>query len=151
MATAREEDLRLHPATDDDLPFARELTRVNMRDYYVRHGLVWQADAFDAQWPERESYRVHKVGQLIGFLGFTIEGGYLCLRDVQLIEAYRAEGVGGWLMRCIAHIARDRGCTHIRLKVFKSNPAIQFYRRLGYADVHEDAELYCMERALGTL
>lgn len=151
MATAREEDLRLHPATDGDLPFARELTRVNMRDYYARHGLVWQADAFDAQWPQRESYRVHKAGRLIGFMGFTIEDGLLYLRDVQLIEAYRAEGVGGWLMGCIVRIARERRCTHIRLKVFKSNPATRFYRRLGYAHVHEDAELYFMERPVATM
>jgi GNAT superfamily N-acetyltransferase len=148
MACVREEDLGLHLACDEDLPFARELTRVNMRDYYARHGFIWQAQAFDAQWPLRESYRVHKLDRLIGFLGFTIEQGCLYLRDVQLIEAYRAEGVGSWLMHCVGKIARERGCTLIRLKVFKSNPATQLYLRLGYVRVHEEAELYCMERVV---
>lgn len=150
MACVREEDLRLHRACDDDLPFARELTRVNMREYYARHGLVWHAQAFDAQWPQRESYRVHKVGRLIGFLGFTVEDGCLYLRDVQLIEAYRAEGVGGWLMGRVTQLARERGCSRIRLKVFKSNPAAQLYLRLGFAHAGEDGQLYCMERAVET-
>lgn len=138
--------LRLQPATNEDLAFARELTRVNMRDYYIRYGLVWQPEAFDAEWPRRESYLVVQAGRAIGFLGLTIESAYLYLRDVQLIEAYRGEGVGEWIMTCVTQIARERGCASVRLKVFKSNPAVDLYARLGYLHAGEEAALFWMER-----
>ncbi|SEP59276.1 Acetyltransferase (GNAT) family protein [Pseudomonas sp. NFACC02] len=139
-------NLRLSLATLDDLPFARELTRVNMRSYYAQYGLVWQPAAFDAEWPLRESYLICRERSLIGFLGITVEKNYLYLRDLQLIEAHRGEGVGAWAMAGIAQMAVERGCNRIRLKVFKSNPATALYRRLGYANVGEEAALLWMER-----
>lgn len=140
--------LRLQPATNEDLAFARELTRVNMREYYIRYGLVWQPEAFDAEWPRRESYLVVQAGRAIGFLGLTIESAYLYVRDVQLIEAYRGEGVGEWVMTCVAQMATERGCASVRLKVFKSNPAVGLYARLGYLHAGEEAALFWMERVV---
>jgi GNAT superfamily N-acetyltransferase len=141
--------LRLSLASINDLPFARELTRVNMRTYYAQYGLIWQPAAFDAEWPSRESYLIHRESCLIGFLGITVEKNYLYVRDIQLIEAYRGEGVGAWAMTRIAHMAAERRCERIRLKVFKSNPATALYRRLGYASVGEETALLWMERLLG--
>lgn len=142
----KEISLHLSQATIEDLPFARELTRVNMRAYYAQYGLIWQPTAFDAEWPLRESYLIRRERCLVGFLGVTVEKNYLYVRDIQLIEAYRGEGVGAWAMARIAQMAADRGCERIRLKVFKSNPATALYRRLGYANVGEEAALLWMER-----
>lgn len=138
----------MQPAADSDLAFARELTRVNMRDYYLCYGLVWQPQAFDAEWPRRESYLVIQSGKPIGFLGLTLETGYLYVRDVQLIEARRGEGVGQWIMTCVEQVAIAQGCASVRLKVFKTNPAVRLYRRLGYMHVGEEAALFWMERAV---
>lgn len=145
---AKEESLQLSLATLNDLPFARELTRVNMRPYYAQYGLIWQPAAFDNEWPSRESYLIHRGSCLAGFLGITVEKNYLYVRDIQLIEAYRGEGVGAWAMMRIAQMAADRRCERIRLKVFKSNPAIALYRRLGYANVGEEVALLWMERLI---
>lgn len=139
---------RLQPATDNDLEFARELTRVNMRVYYLRYGLVWQPEAFDAEWSKRESYLVIQADQVVGFVGVTLETDYLYVRDVQLIEAHRRQGVGTWVMTCVAQMAIDRGCTNVRLKVFKSNPAVELYHRLGYLHVGQEAALWWMECAV---
>ncbi|MFK3795736.1 GNAT family N-acetyltransferase [Pseudomonas sp. NPDC088444] len=145
-AALKERRLRLSPAKAEDLAFARELTRANMREYYARYGLIWQPDAFDAQWWTRESYLVEKEGAVIGFLGLTIERGYLYVRDIQLIEAHRGEGVGAWVMDRVSQMARDRGCGRTRLKVFKSNPATDLYLRLGYTFAGEESALFWMER-----
>ncbi|NBB09579.1 GNAT family N-acetyltransferase [Pseudomonas sp. SLFW] len=139
---------RLAPATDETLAFARELTRVNMRDYYSHYGLVWQPEAFDTEWPNRESYVVEQAGKAIGFLSLTLESDYLYIRDIQLIEAYRGEGVGQWVMVWVLQLARARGCARVRLKVFKNNPASGLYLRLGYRHVGEEPALYWMEYVL---
>ncbi len=140
--------LCLCPATVDDLAFARELTRVNMRDYYARYGLIWQPEAFDAEWPMRESYLICKADRVIGFLGLTVENRYLYVRDVQLIEAHRGEGVGTWVMERVERMARSRRCESIRLKVFKNNPATALYQRFGYIRVCEEVALFWMERVM---
>lgn len=143
-------DVDLRPATVEDLAFARELTRVNMREYYAHYGLIWQPEAFDAEWPLRESYRVYKGESVIGFLGFTVERSYLYVRDIQLIEAYRGKGVGAWIMGWVGRVAKGRGCGSVRLKVFKNNPATVLYRRLGYTSVGEEAALLWMEQMIAS-
>lgn len=145
-----EKRLRLQPATDETLAFARELTRVNMRDYYSHYGLVWQPEAFDTEWPDRDSYVVEQAGKAIGFLSLTLESDYLYVRDIQLIETYRGEGVGERVMAWVVVLAKARGCTRVRLKVFKRNPAVGLYLRLGYHRVGEEPALYWMERVLET-
>lgn len=61
MMNSRDAQLRLNPATDEDLAFARELTRVKMCGYYARFGLVWQSEAFKSAMAD--------VGELRGIQG----------------------------------------------------------------------------------
>jgi GNAT superfamily N-acetyltransferase len=138
--------VKLRPAKTGDLAFARELTRVNMRDYYARHALVWQPDAFDAEWPLRQTFVISKGCRAVGFVGLTVEAHYLYVRDIQLMEPYRGEGIGGWIMGRVLEMAQEQDCRLIRLKVFKGNPAIELYRRWGFTIIGEDAALYWMER-----
>ena len=146
LACGKPHGLRLQPAAERDLPFARELTRVNMRRYYDHYGLVWQPDAFDAEWPQRESYLVERHRVVVGYLSVSAERTFLYVRDVQLIEACRGEGVGTWAMACVARMAEERRLESSRLKVFKNNPAAALYRRLGYTDVGDEPMLLRMER-----
>jgi GNAT superfamily N-acetyltransferase len=145
MKTKAPTDLQLRAASTEDLAFARELTRVNMRPYYAQYGLIWQPDAFDKEWAMRQTFVIQKAGKSIGFFGVTVEAGYLYVRDVQLIEPYRGEGIGTLVMQRIAESARNHGCTHARLKVFKSSPAIRLYLRQGYSVAGEEVALFWME------
>jgi len=142
-------NVKLRQATVADLGFARELTRVNMRDYYNEYARVWQGQLFDDEWKARQSFIINKADKPVGFLSVSLESHYLYLRDVQLCEPYRGEGIGAWVMEQITSMAYERGVRSIRLKVFKSNPAIQLYRRQGYAVVGEEDALFWMERILG--
>ncbi|MGV8918097.1 MAG: GNAT family N-acetyltransferase [Pseudomonas sp.] len=141
-------DVHLRRATEVDLSFARELTRVNMRAYYVEYARIWQSDSFDNEWRVRQSFIIYKAAKAIGFLSFSVEPRYLYLRDVQLCEPYRGEGVGAWVMQQMLAMAQARGAASIRLKVFKSNPAMQLYQRQGFAVVGEEEALFWMERVV---
>ncbi|HEX8593065.1 MAG TPA: GNAT family N-acetyltransferase [Pseudomonas sp.] len=143
-------DINLRPATVDDLKFARELTRVNMREYYAHHSRVWQGEAFDSEWAQRQSLIVNKAGKAIGYISLTTEPGYLYLRDVQLCEPFRGEGIGTWVLRQVEMMALDMGTGSVRLKVFKNNPAIDLYRRHGYCVIGQETALYWMELTLPT-
>lgn len=138
----------LRCATDDDLPFARELTRANMRPYYELHALSWHEEAFDAEWGVRRSHVIVRNGKRVGFFSYSLEKDYLYIRDVQLMALHRGEGVGGWALDHIARIAKRCGVRAIRLKVFKGNPAIGLYRRQGFSVIGEERALLWMERIL---
>jgi GNAT superfamily N-acetyltransferase len=148
VARLASRQLELRVATDEHLAFARELTRRNMQGYYRQYDLTWQPAAFDAEWQVRDSYVVEQAGNTIGFLGLTRGSDYLYLRDIQLIEAYRGGGVGEWVITWVEKLARERGCRSVRLKVFKRNPAMGLYLRLGYRHVGEEPALFWMERVL---
>lgn len=137
--------LWLREAVADDLAFARELTRGNMRPYYAQYGLIWQPDAFDAEWALRRSFIIGRSSRAIGY---TLETSYLYVRDVQVAEPFRGEGVGSWVMQQLVEMAHRGNCTRVRLKVFRSNPAISLYLRQGYSVVGEEAALYWMELTL---
>jgi len=148
VARLASKQLELRVATDEHLAFARELTRSNMQSYYRQYDLTWQPAAFDAEWQVRDSYVVEQAGKTIGFLGLTRGSDYLYLRDIQLIEAYRGDGVGEWVITWVEKQAREQGCRSVRLKVFKRNPAMGLYLRLGYRHVGEEPALFLMERVL---
>jgi len=139
-------ELKLLPADGADLAFARELTRVNMRVYYAQYARVWQPDAFDAEWGARQSFIIGKDGKPVGFISLSHEPEYLYVRDVQLCEPFRGEGIGAWVLAQISGMAQAQAMTCIRLKVFKSNPAVELYRRQGYAVVGQEPSLLWMER-----
>jgi GNAT superfamily N-acetyltransferase len=141
-------NVTLRQATAADLDFARELTRVNMRRYYVEFGCVWHGELFDDEWKTRQSFVILKTNKRIGFFSVSLESLYLYLRDIQLCEPYRGEGVGGWVMNQIASMTYEHGFKCVRLKVFKSNPAIALYLRHKYTVVGAEDALLWMERVL---
>lgn len=141
--------LSLRHATATDLDFARELTRLNMQRYYAEYDRVWQGALFDDEWAARQSFIVLKAEKQIGFLSVSLEANYLYVRDVQLCEPYRGEGVGGWVMDQVASMAQQHGLKSIRLKVFKSNPALALYQRHAYTVIGKEDALFWMERILG--
>jgi GNAT superfamily N-acetyltransferase len=59
----------------------------------------------------------------------------LYVEDLFVAEGARQLGVGRLLMARLAAIARERGCSRMSLAVLHWNPARDFYRRLGFAQV----------------
>lgn len=56
----------------------------------------------------------------------------LYLEDLYVRPQYRGHGLGLQLMRCLAHLAVERGCARFEWWVLDWNaPAIAFYRSLG--------------------
>jgi len=60
----------------------------------------------------------------------------LFIHDLFVAQSVRGQGVGIRLVREIARIAKERGCTHLQLNVVHANPARNFYDRFGFT--HRD-------------
>ena len=140
-------DVQLSPATEEDLPFARALTRRTMLPYYTRFDLFWQDDAFDEAWHWRENLKVRKGGDTLGFISLSTDAGALYIRELHLIEAARGRGAGGQVLEYVIALAAERRISRLRLMVFRTNPAQALYRRKGFEVVGEDDCFLRMERA----
>lgn len=93
-------------------------------------------------------------GYVVGAVWCRIMDDYGHLDDdtpslaVALLPGYTAMGIGTRLMRALFVQVRQMGYARVSLSVQKSNPAVRFYRRLGFYTVWETEEEYGMIRTL---
>ncbi|WP_300627169.1 GNAT family N-acetyltransferase [Pseudomonas sp.] len=134
----------LRAATDQDLPFARNLTHQAMDGYYVQYQLLWSNDGFDRAWAGRENWLICDDDRAIGFVSLSCDSQALYIRELHMIEACRGLGAGSWVLQQMALKARALGL--LRLTVFKTNPAKRLYQRNGFNIVGEEDGFWRMER-----
>jgi GNAT superfamily N-acetyltransferase len=138
--------LELIPASDDDLRFARDLTRRAMLPYYHAFDLLWIEEAFDEAWRWREQWLVAEDGVKLGFCSLSQDRQALFIRELHLLPEHRGRGVGGWVLETLAAWAIQRRLPCVRLMVFRTNPARQLYQRHGFVAQGEDECFVRMQR-----
>ncbi|MGE7957480.1 GNAT family N-acetyltransferase [Pseudomonas sp. NPDC089530] len=139
---------QLRPAAiQDDLVFARDLTRSSMLRYYIRHDLLWLDEAFDVAWAGRENLLVCQGTEVLGFVSLSRDSRALYIRELHMLEAWRGQGAGAWTIGQVLAMARRERRGLLRLTVFKDNPAQALYERMGLKVVGEDECFLRMERS----
>lgn len=133
-------------ATDHDLDFARELTCCNMLRYYIQHDLLWQDEAFDVAWADRDSRIIIRGEERVGYVSLSRDARALYIRELQIVEAFRAKGAGSWAIDQVFAIACLERRPALRLTVFENNPARALYERKGLQVVGADACFLRMQR-----
>ena len=133
-------------AIEQDLPFARTLTQQAMSHYYRQNGLLWSSDGFDVAWAGRENWLICNDDVVMGFISLSRDGKALYIRELHLLECWRKQGAGTWVLEQMAFKARVEGLGFLRLTVFKTNPARRLYQRLGLSIVGEEDGFWRMER-----
>ncbi|MFK3908758.1 GNAT family N-acetyltransferase [Pseudomonas monteilii] len=138
----------LLPATEADLPFARDLTHQAMQPYYQRFDLHWTDAAFDQAWGWREQWQILRDGQRAGYCSLSQDRQALFIRELHLLPEHRGKGVGGRVLERLARWAVERHLPALRLMVFRGNPARHLYLRHGFVEVGEDACFLRLQRDL---
>lgn len=119
----------LREATDQDRLFARTLTREAMNRYYEQFGFIWSNEGFDTAWAGRESWLICRDDAVIGFISLSRDDEALFIRELHLVEAFRGQGAGSWVLEQMVLKTRALGLRLLRLTVFKTNPARLLYLR----------------------
>lgn len=122
----------LRPALEADIGFCESLSRSNMASYHSARGIAWDAERFVASWDRFENSMVLVDGRSVGLLRLLVVDGALEIRDLQLLPAYRNQGIGSWAVAQAMAEASARGIGMLRLRVFEENPAMRLYERLGF-------------------
>ena len=138
--------LHLRAAPGRDLPFARTLTHEAMSRYYLQYGLLWSDDGFDVAWAGRENWLICNDETVMGFISVNRDSRALYIRELHLLERFRKQGAGSWVLEQMVLKARAQGLGLLRLTVFKTNPAKRLYQRQGLSIVGEEDCFWRMER-----
>ena len=139
-------DVDWRPATDHDLDFARDLTRINMLRYYIQHDLLWLDEAFDVAWAGRDNRVIVHFDRRLGFVSLSRDARALYIRELQVGQACRGQGAGSWVIEQVLALACGEGRGALRLTVFENNPARALYERKGLKVVGRDECFLRMER-----
>jgi len=126
------------PATPDDLEFARELTCKSMLRYYIQHDLLWQDEAFDVAWAGRDNRLIAWGDNVLGYVSLSRDASALYIRELHIVEAFRGQGNGSWVIDQVLALARQERRPALRLTVFENNPARALYERKGLRVVGKD-------------
>ena len=81
---------------------------------------------------------VEEDGKLVAAMGYRVltdyvHGRHLYIDDLVVAESHRSKGLGAQLLRESENIARDLGCSNLRLSTGKENEGgMRFYDREGW-------------------
>lgn len=139
---------------DSGLPVRLRLTRPSDGRYLDRFLREVSEDSLESRFghaePDREEIReltFYDPRERLVIAAATLDGSsesFVGVADVTLLETglaeigvlvtdrHQASGIGRLLSECIAHMARDRGATHVRATMPRANPAmLSLMERLG--------------------
>ena len=140
--TADTHDIRIEPATEDDIPVVLGLIK-GLADYEkLSHEVVTSEaglrEALFGHAPGAEVLLAFVVDEAVGFAVFfhnfsTFLGRPgIYLEDLFVVPQWRQQGIGRRLLEAVARTAVERDCGRLEWSVLDWNqPAIDFYERLG--------------------
>uniref|UniRef100_A0A8C9GYL2 Spermidine/spermine N1-acetyltransferase family member 2 n=1 Tax=Piliocolobus tephrosceles TaxID=591936 RepID=A0A8C9GYL2_9PRIM len=82
------------------------------------------------------------------FIYSTWKGRTIYLEDIYVMPEYRGQGIGSKIIKKVAEVALDKGCSHFRLAVLDWNQrAMDLYKALGARDLTEAEgwHFFCFE------
>ena len=141
-------DLRIEPATQDDVPLILTLVKKLAAYERLSHEVVATEEDFTAALFSSnrvaEALLAFSGNQPVGFaLYFSTFSTFvgrpgIYLEDIFVEPEHRGQGIGAALLARIAKIACDRNCGRLEWSVLTWNePSIGFYERLGAQRMEE--------------
>ena len=142
------ESLRIEPATERDIPlilefvrglaeYEKHLDRVEATEDRIRKTLFGAEPAaqvvfaYDNDTPVGYAIFFYTYSSFVGLPGVYLE-------DLFVKPEARGKSVGRELLRYLARVAKEKGCSRIEWAVLNWNePAIGFYKKLGAVPMDE--------------
>lgn len=143
--------ITLRDSTADDLGFAFNLNKTNMRRY-VEEIRAWD-DGLELEDMRRKfTPGIDKIvqvdGEDAGLLRTVEEDNAVKLDHIELLPKFQSKGIGSRLINDLIEKNKNKA---IVLRVLKVNPAVGLYKRLGFTITSENDTKYFMRREAGRL
>jgi len=135
-------------AEERDLARAYRLMRHNMERYHHLHDLPWDQAWLEDEYGDKDNFSLLRGGVWIGFLSLEWREDCLFINTLQLVPELQGNIFGLKVFNWLLQQARDRQRPCLRCRSFRTNPALQLYRRLGFVQVAEQGVLVELELAV---
>jgi GNAT superfamily N-acetyltransferase len=128
----------------EDLTRAASITFDNMRVYYQQFAPEWDVPKVFGATLELENYDIIFQQQVVGVMRLQLNDDCYVLRDLQIIDSAKNKGIGRASLNEAKRRALNANLNTLTLRVFKSSPAVAFYKRNGFVIQSEDESFFNM-------
>lgn len=137
-------NIKFRKATDKY--FTEKLIRENMEPYYKELRIDWDQGLFEKNWDAFENYTLLVDFKPVGVLRLSHDHLAYYIRDLQVDHRWQSKGIGTKAIEYAVEIARNRRFELLRLRVFRKNPAVLLYERMGFRIRKTEDKTHYMER-----
>ncbi|MBN2095429.1 MAG: GNAT family N-acetyltransferase [Candidatus Aenigmarchaeota archaeon] len=136
---------KTRPAKTSDYDFIRTLTKETLFPYISKYHKI-DKKVFDKGFRERlKSLQILLEEETpIGTLQLSENGSDLEVVEILISPMYQKKGLGKQIMSYLETLGYEKIC----LEVWDNNPAIDFYRTLGYKEVGSKKHKIFMEKRI---
>ncbi|MBL4670660.1 MAG: GNAT family N-acetyltransferase [Arenicella sp.] len=131
-------------AKESDKEYLLELRKMTMLEHLERAGqfLSEKEHSERVNYKFEYSYLVFHSNQLIGAVKYHCKINQVELTQIQISPRHQGKGYGSGIVRQILNNEHPKT---VQLAVLKGNPAVNFYKKLGFKVIGEDAYEYHMQ------
>jgi ribosomal protein S18 acetylase RimI-like enzyme len=137
----------INEASENDFSFIEKITQQNMLAHYINYSKTWDNAVFAASVNKTTNLIVKVAGEPVALMRFTLSDKYLYINDLQVDKKHQYQGHGSALLQHAFDLAKQHKISKVRLCVFKSNTAFEYYKRFGFLHVGEQGNLFRMEKS----
>ncbi len=149
--------LKQRPVNNDDTGFLKDLY-CQSRDYettvanipaetlkqFLHQQFLLQTEHFNRVYKNAECNLIQYQGAAIGRIYFNQENENLHLIDITLLRNYRGLGIGRFFITNLLSKTKVRTTLYVN----ERNPALFFYKKLGFKELEKEQGYIYMERNL---
>jgi len=115
---------------------------------YIRKVFGWDEDLqiklHREQYTPSNTELIVKDSKEIGWISVFLRNDHIKIDEMYIIPQHQNKGIGSILVRKVISDAESKNLT-AQLRVFKINPAVKLYERLGFQIYDEDGPFYIMK------
>ncbi len=141
-------EFNIRKCTNKDYRFCYNLTKKNMSDYIDRHWGGWNPKMFREYFSKGNINIVEYGNRRIGLCVFEFKKDHSYVNSIQISKKFRKKGLGTLLLDMIEKESKGRKLSKIQLGIFKENPAVKLYERLGYKKIKDYGSSIIMEKEI---
>ncbi len=140
--------LNIRKCTDNDYQFCYNISKRNMSPYINKHWGGWKPKMFNKYFNKGNIRIVEYRNRRIGLYAFEFKKDHSYINSIQISRQFRKKGLGTLLMNLMEKESKERKLSKIQLGIFKENPAIKLYERLGYKKIKDCSSSIIMEKKI---
>ncbi len=142
-------ELNVRNCQEKDLLFVESLLKRNMEEAMFKHwGEKWNSALFWEKTNPASITLIEYKGEPIAFFDAFEEKGFLHLLNMNVVEEFQRQGIGGYMLSLLEKKAQKMRLEKIFLEVFLDNNARLLYEKNGYKYVGKKNHCWIMEKMI---